>query len=61
MLNQCGRMKVEELKMSCLEKFRQRIVELQAEAEELETLRDEGKTASKFLEYMIRSDVRCND
>ena len=48
-------------RMSCLEKFRQRILELQAEADELEVLRESGKTATKFLSYMIRSDVRCND
>ena len=47
--------------MSCLEKFRQRILEFQADVEELELLRESGKTATKFLSYMIRSDVRCND
>ena len=47
--------------MSRLEKFRQRISELQAEVEEFEVLRESGKTATKFLEIMIRSDVRCND
>ena len=47
--------------MSCLEKFRKRISELQAEVEEFEVLRESGKTATKLLSYMIRSDVRCND
>jgi len=47
--------------MSCLQHYRDRISELQAEAEELETLRDDNRTANKFLEFMIRSDVRCND
>ena len=47
--------------MSCLEKFRQRIQELQADFEELEVLRSEGKNASEFMALMIRSDVRCND
>ena len=47
--------------MSCLEKFRKRIQELQADFEELEVLRESGKTATKFLRFMIRSDVRCND
>ena len=44
-----------------LEQFRIRIQEMQVEADELEVLCESGKTATKFLRFMIRSDVRCND
>lgn len=47
--------------MSCLTKFRERISELQAEAEELETLRENGRTTTKLRRKLIQKDVRCND
>ena len=47
--------------MSCLEKVIQEIDDIQDIIEAMEVLRESGKTATKFLSYMIRSDVRCND